>query len=205
MWRAGPLLHVIPTANHERLLVKISLRSPSAEAPHLRVDGRQVPGTQTDVAGRCFQFDVSNLGPATTYELQLVAPDGGTLSDPWPLKTHPAPDAEVDHLRILAYTCAGGYDGPPLHGQTIYAVGHARHGRNAATDREERIHDYRRDTGKGDIQALRVAAAAARRRDRHDGTRDDLRGQGRKSPRDQDALIIDAREIEAWQPNPSKA
>lgn len=120
MWRAGPLLHVIPTANHERLLVKISLRSPSAEAPHLRVDGRQVPGTQTDVAGRCFQFDVSNLGPATTYELQLVAPDGGTLSDPWPLKTHPAPDAEVDHLRILAYTCAGGYDGPPLHGQTIW-------------------------------------------------------------------------------------
>lgn len=70
--------------------------------------------------GPLLQFDVSNLGPATTYELQLVAPDGGTLSDPWPLKTHPAPDAEVDHLRILAYTCAGGYDGPPLHGQTIW-------------------------------------------------------------------------------------
>jgi hypothetical protein len=36
------------------------------------------------------------------------------------LKTHPAPDAVVDQLRILAYTCAGGYDGPPLNGQTIW-------------------------------------------------------------------------------------
>src|SRR5262245_21881944 len=101
MWRPGPLLHVIPTASHERFLVKISLRSPSGEAPHLRVDDRQVAGLQTDVAGRCFQFDVSSLRSATIYELQLVAPDGGTLSDPWPLKTHPAPDADVDHLRIL--------------------------------------------------------------------------------------------------------
>jgi hypothetical protein len=72
-WRAGPLLHVIPTASHERFLVKISLRSPSADAPHLRVDDRQVSGIQTDVAGRCFQFGVSSLQPATTYELQLVA------------------------------------------------------------------------------------------------------------------------------------
>jgi hypothetical protein len=107
MWRAGPLLHVIPTANHERLLVKVSLRSPSAEAPHLRVDARQVPGTQTDVAGRCFQFDVPNLRPTTAYELQLVAADGGILSDPWPLKTHPAPDAEVDRVRSVprAHRC----------------------------------------------------------------------------------------------------
>ena len=115
-WRAGPLLHVIPTASHERFLIKISLGSPSNEPPHLRVNDRRVPGSRTDLTGRCYQFDVIDLRPATAYELQLVAPDGGALSDPWPLKTHPAPDADVDQLRILAYTCGGGYDGPPLNG-----------------------------------------------------------------------------------------
>src|SRR5262249_32664665 len=45
---------------------------------------------------------------------------GAPLCDGWPLKTFPAPDGTPERLRILAYTCAGGYDGPPLQGKTLY-------------------------------------------------------------------------------------
>jgi hypothetical protein len=38
----------------------------------------------------------------------------------WPLKTFPSPDAAPERMRILAYTCAGGYDGPSLHGKTFF-------------------------------------------------------------------------------------
>ena len=119
-WNAGPLKHIVPTANHERFLIKISLQAPVKEAPQLRVDDKRVAGSRTDVVGRCFQFDVTGLRPATTYELQLLDSGNSKLSDPWPLKTHPAPNAEVDHLRILAYTCGGGFDGPPFNGKSIW-------------------------------------------------------------------------------------
>lgn len=119
-WNAGPLQHIIPTANHERFLIKISLKSAVYEAPRLRVDDRQIVGSRTDVIGRCFQFDIPKLQPATRYELQLFDAGGARLSDPWPLKTFPDPDAPVEHLRILAYTCGGGYDGPMFKGHTLW-------------------------------------------------------------------------------------
>jgi len=84
------------------------------------VGENRIVGSRTDVAGRCFQFDVNGLQPATEYELQLLDSENGKLSDPWPLKTHPAPDAEVDHLHILTYTCGGGFDGPPFEGKTLW-------------------------------------------------------------------------------------
>jgi hypothetical protein len=119
-WNAGPLTHVIPTANHERFLLKISLRTAVSEPPRLRVDDRRITGSRTDVVGRCFQFDVPGLRPATRYELQLLDAGDDPLSDPWPLKTHPRPGDPVEHLRILAYTCGGGFDGPPLEGLTFW-------------------------------------------------------------------------------------
>src|SRR5262245_37637722 len=119
-WNAGPLTHIIPTANHERFLIKVSLRSAVSEPPRLRVDDRRITGARTDVVGRCFQFDVPDLRPATRYELQLLDAGDGRLSDPWPLKTHPGPDAPVEQLRILAYTCGGGYDGPLFKGRSLW-------------------------------------------------------------------------------------
>ncbi len=126
IWNSGPLKHIIPTANHERFLIKISLQAPVTEPPKLRVGDKAVSGARTDVVGRCFQFDVNDLQPATEYELQLLDSDNGKLSDPWPLKTHPAPEAEVDHFRILTYTCGGGFDGPPFEGKTIWLDMEAR-------------------------------------------------------------------------------
>jgi len=63
---------------------------------------------------------VNGLQPATRYELRITGPGGESLCDSWPLKTFPAPEAEPDSMRILTYTCAGGYDGPRLNGKTSF-------------------------------------------------------------------------------------
>ncbi len=108
-WRQGDLVHLIPTASHDRIAIKCSFRTPRA-AVSLTVDGRPQPGRRTDSAGRYFEFDVSDLEPDHRYELRLT--DGTRpLTDPWPLTTFPHPRTKPDSVRLLAYTCAGGYPG----------------------------------------------------------------------------------------------
>ena len=119
-WNQGQLAHLIPTASHERLLIKASFKAPLTDAPRLSVNGKSIEGVQTDPQGRFWRFDALSLQPATPYELRLTEPGGAPLCDPWPLTTFPAPDAAPDRLRILAFTCAGGYDGPRLEGKTTY-------------------------------------------------------------------------------------
>lgn len=110
-WHAGQLAHLIPAASHERFLIKASFHAPLARAPWLMVNGTRVAGEQTDAAGRFWRFDARGLQPATQYTLRIVDAGGKPLADAWPLRTFPAPDAAPARLRILAYTCAGGYDG----------------------------------------------------------------------------------------------
>lgn len=117
-WRSGAVRHLIPTANHERLLIKASFARALAQAPVLSVDGRRVAGSRTDAQGRFWRFDIGGLRAGTTYTLRLLAASGAPLCDAWPLATFPAPNAEPERLRILAYTCAGGYDGLMLNGKT---------------------------------------------------------------------------------------
>ena len=70
--------------------------------------------------GRFWRFDATGLRPATQYELRITDAGGAPLCDAWPLKTFPAPDAAPERLRILAYTCAGGYDSEPFQGKTFF-------------------------------------------------------------------------------------
>lgn len=119
-WNPGRLVHLIPTANHERFLIKASFQAPLASAPFLLVDGQAHEGVQTDPKGRFWRFDITRLRPATRYELRITDHQGAPLCDAWPLQTFPAPDAAPKRLRILAYTCAGGYDGPTINGKTIF-------------------------------------------------------------------------------------
>ena len=119
-WNQGQLAHLIPAATHDRFLIKASFTAPLARAPSLTVNGKSVAGAQTDPQGRFWRFDAPSLQPATQYELRIVDAGGAPLCDAWPLKTFPAPDAAPERLRILAYTCAGGYDDPPLEGKTTY-------------------------------------------------------------------------------------
>jgi len=107
-WNAGELVHVIPTASHDRVLLKASFRTPLASTPRLVVDGKAVDGTRTDVEGRFWRFDATALQPATTHELRIVDAGGAPLCDAWPLRTFPAPETSPERMRIVAYTCAGG-------------------------------------------------------------------------------------------------
>src|SRR5262245_2940759 len=119
-WNQGQLAHLIPAANHERFLIKASFKSPLKDAPRLAVNSKFIVGERTETSGRFWRFDAASLTPATQYELRITDAGGATLCDAWPLKTFPAPDAAPERLRILAYTCAGGYDGPPLQGKTLF-------------------------------------------------------------------------------------
>src|SRR5262249_22455086 len=119
-WNGGSLSHIIPTANHERFLIKTSFGVPLNGTPTLSIDGRSTAGQPTAAAGRFWRFDVSKLAPDTEYELRIVGGDAVPLCDPWPLKTLPAPGSQPARLRILSYTCGGGFDGPPLKGKTFF-------------------------------------------------------------------------------------
>src|SRR5262245_12714730 len=56
-WNQGQIAHLIPTASHDRLLIKASFRTPLGAAPRLSIDGRFVVGVQTDAQGRFWRFD----------------------------------------------------------------------------------------------------------------------------------------------------
>ncbi len=107
-WRAGPLQHLIPAASHDRVALKCSFADPLDFVPVLRIGERLVAGRSTDSERRFFSFDASGLEPDTEYALQLLG-GGGTLCDPWPLRTFPPPSAQPESVRFLAYTCAGGH------------------------------------------------------------------------------------------------
>jgi hypothetical protein len=118
-WNAGEVVHLVPAVSHDRLLIKASLKMALDQPPELRVGDRSFAGVMTDTERRFWMFDVPGLAPSTRYNLQIVSARG-PLCDPWPLKTFPPPGSRPDRLRILAYTCAGGYDGPPLAGKTFW-------------------------------------------------------------------------------------
>lgn len=125
-WNSGDVVHLIPTASHQRLLIKASLRRPQARPPRLLVDGGANVGVMGDSLGRYWRFDASGLQAGRRYELRLVDADGRPLCDAWPLATLPAPDATPEHVRLLVYTCAGGNDSAPIGGKSTWLAMAAR-------------------------------------------------------------------------------
>src|SRR6266478_9882495 len=91
-WNAGEVEHLLPAANHNRILLKASLREPVKGGAVLHVDGRPVAGTQTDSDGYFWQFDATGLEPSRTYMLNLTDAGGRLLCDAWPLATFPNAD-----------------------------------------------------------------------------------------------------------------
>ncbi len=114
-WDTGQVRHILPGVSDSRMLIKTSFARPLAEAPELRLQSsgsvRRVTGRMSDTAGEFWQFYLEDLTPATRYELSLLDAGGAALCDSWPLSTFPAPDRDVDRLRLLFYTCAGGPEG----------------------------------------------------------------------------------------------
>ena len=109
-WEAGPIAHLLPTVNDNRILVKVSFDVAFDKAPRLKANEKYFSGTQTDTRGYFWTFDVANLEPDTTYQLVIRDAAGNDLCDPWPLKTFPSPDSRPERLRLLIYTGLGGHD-----------------------------------------------------------------------------------------------
>jgi phosphodiesterase/alkaline phosphatase D-like protein len=107
-WDRGDLAHLLPLVNHRRMLIKSSFTKPLDFVPRLNIDGQEIAGLQSDSDGRFWQFDLDDLEPAREYILQLTNQRGKPLCDPWPLTTYPHPDSQVEHVRLLSFTCAGG-------------------------------------------------------------------------------------------------
>jgi hypothetical protein len=110
-WNAGDVVHILPTASHDRFLIKTSFQQPLQDVPVLEVGMHKTfQGVMTDTEGRFWMFDVPGLAADTEYELVLKNAGGRELCDAWPLRTFPAPDASPEHVRLLIYTCLGGHD-----------------------------------------------------------------------------------------------
>ena len=103
--------HLIPTASHDRFLIKASFTEAQVAPPTLEVGNTKVRGQSNAAAGDFWQFDVTGLSPATPYKLSLKGAGGKALCEPWQLATFPAPDATPERLRVMIYTCGGGHDG----------------------------------------------------------------------------------------------
>jgi hypothetical protein len=112
-WDRGRLNHLLPTASSRSFNIKASFSESTQGTPTLRVGDRSVPGEMQDSAGRFWAFRIGGLEADTEYALQLQTnANGSALSDPWPLRTLPAPDASPEQLRVAAFTCAGGPNFP---------------------------------------------------------------------------------------------
>lgn len=99
----------MPTASHDRILLKASFTNRQDRAPLLRLDGKKdVAGSRTDSAGNYWRFDATQLQPGHEYRLEMLSAQKKPLCDPWPLRTMPAPDDSPRAFRVLFYTCAGG-------------------------------------------------------------------------------------------------
>ncbi len=110
-WDQGAVQHLIPTASHDRFLIKASFTQGQVAAPELAIGNTRVRGQSNAAAGDFWQFDVTGLSPATAYKLALTGAGGKQLCEPWQLSTFPAPDAMPERLRLMIYTCGGGYEG----------------------------------------------------------------------------------------------
>ncbi len=106
-WNDGDVAHILPTVNHNRLLISTSFKRPINQ-PILKVGKRAVQGQKRDSKGYFWAFDCAELKPATAYDLRLFEANE-PLCDAWPLKTFPAPNADVEQLKLMVYTCAGGH------------------------------------------------------------------------------------------------
>ncbi len=111
VWDTGRVRHLLPTVSDSRILLKASFEQALSDTPVLRVGGRNFPGRMTDTGGKFWQFYATDLDAGVSHSLSLVAADGSSLCEPWPISTFPAADARPDRFRLLFFTCAGGPEG----------------------------------------------------------------------------------------------
>ena len=113
-WSGGKIQHLIPLVNSDSLMLKVSFSEPQS-SPVLRVGQNRFPGQQTDTLGRFWSFRAAGLESNQAYELTLLAQDGTSFAEPWPLKTAPSENNNTESVRLLIFSCAGGPDNAMLN------------------------------------------------------------------------------------------
>lgn len=106
-WQPGDVAHILPAVNDNRMLVSTSFKR-VVKAPVLRVGSQSFKGKMRDTQGYFWGFDCQGLKASTNYDLRLFEQDE-PLCDHWSLKTFPKPGADVEQLKLLIFTCAGGH------------------------------------------------------------------------------------------------
>jgi len=106
-WNDGEVAHILPTVNHNRLLVSTSYKR-AVNSPILKVGNQSFKGHKRDSKGFFWAFDCQNLQANTNYDLRLFE-NQEPLCDAWQLKTFPKPDEDAAHLKLMVFTCAGGH------------------------------------------------------------------------------------------------
>jgi len=109
-WDADQVEHLLPTVDHQRIRLKVSLKQPQTAPPILAVGGNKVSAEAACLGGRHWVFDQTGLAPGATYQLELRDAEANFLCPAWQLRTFPAPDELPKQFRLLTYTCAGGPD-----------------------------------------------------------------------------------------------
>ena len=106
-WKDGDVAHILPTVNHNRMLISTSFKRVINE-PILKVGKQSFKGQMRDSKGYFWAFDCANLQSETEYNLRLFE-KAEPLCDAWPLKTFPTPNTDMAQLKLMVYTCAGGH------------------------------------------------------------------------------------------------
>ena len=117
--------HILPTVTDTHISITCSVARP-VESLSLRVAHKVYTGEQRDSKGVHWSFVVEDLAPDTQYELQLLEGDS-PIGSAWPLRTFPAENAEVEQLKLAAFTCAGGGDAFGFNGLQYFKPHAFRH------------------------------------------------------------------------------
>jgi len=108
-WDHGQVRHILPAANHNQLLIKVSFEQGLEHTPLLSIsDSMTVQGASLEPQDKYWEFDVHDLTPNTSYSLLLHTAEDTPLADSWSIKTFPHPDSTIEEVTIFAFTCAGG-------------------------------------------------------------------------------------------------
>ena len=117
--------HILPTVTDTHISITCSVARP-VESLSLRLAHKVYTGEQRDSKGVHWSFVVEDLAPDTQYELQLLEGDS-PIDSAWPLRTFPAENAEVEQLKLAAFTCAGGGDAFGFNGLQYFKPHAFRH------------------------------------------------------------------------------
>jgi len=117
--------HILPTVTDSGIFITCSLAQP-VRSFSLRVEKTIYTGKQCDSKGLHWFFSAEGLTPNTLYQLQLLEGES-PVGDAWSLRTFPKEDADVDRLKLAAFTCAGGGDAFGFNGLEYFKPHAFRH------------------------------------------------------------------------------